>query len=81
MNQDDDETAEFDWNEGNAEHIAEHRVTPDEAEEAVLDLKRVVAPIHSVAHKRHRAIRRQALAASLGALQTWMTSSPATETS
>ena len=31
----------FDWNEANIEHIAEHHVTPDEAEEVFSDEKNV----------------------------------------
>jgi len=27
----------FDWNDENREHIAKHRVTPEEAEQAVLN--------------------------------------------
>ena len=32
----------FDWNEANIEHIAEHDVTPDEAEEVFSDEKNVL---------------------------------------
>ena len=31
----------FEWDEGNADHIAEHRVTTMEVEEALLDRRRV----------------------------------------
>jgi hypothetical protein len=29
----------FDWDEGNISHIAEHGVSPDEAEEVVLNIR------------------------------------------
>jgi uncharacterized DUF497 family protein len=35
------QTPDFDWDEFNIEHIAEHGVTPTEAEDAILDPDRV----------------------------------------
>jgi len=33
--------AVFDWDDGNVDHIAEHGVSPEEAEEAALDRRGV----------------------------------------
>ena len=33
----------FDWDDGNIDHIAEHGVTPEEAEQALVDRRRVPA--------------------------------------
>ncbi|MGD9892536.1 MAG: hypothetical protein AB7R89_09920 [Dehalococcoidia bacterium] len=35
------QTPDFDWDEFNIEHIAEHGVTPTEAEDAILDPDRM----------------------------------------
>ena len=37
-------TPEFDWDDDNVEHIARHGVSPEEAEEALLDPGRIVTP-------------------------------------
>jgi uncharacterized protein len=44
----------FDWNEANIEHIAEHDVTPDEAEEVFSDEDNVLDEDieHSIVEKR-----------------------------
>ncbi len=38
---------EFDWDDRNIDHIALHNVSPEEAEDAVLDPKRISFPAHS----------------------------------
>jgi uncharacterized protein len=45
----------FDGDDGNVEHIARHRLTPDEAEEAVLDPRRIGAPARNTAGERRWA--------------------------
>jgi uncharacterized DUF497 family protein len=42
----------FDWDEHNVEHIARHRVEPEEAEEAILDPRRVGVPAYSTEDER-----------------------------
>jgi uncharacterized protein len=37
----------FEWDDDNIDHIAQHRVEPSEAEEAVLDRHRAPFPAHS----------------------------------
>jgi uncharacterized protein len=46
----------FEWDAANASHIAEHNVTPDEAEEALTDPHRRPAMAYSSAGERRRAI-------------------------
>ncbi|HYU20167.1 MAG TPA: BrnT family toxin [Chloroflexota bacterium] len=46
----------FDWDEGNLGHIAEHGIGTHEAEEALLDARRVPAPAYQVASERRRAV-------------------------
>ncbi len=46
----------FDWDGANIEHIAEHGVSPDEAEEALLDARRIPAASYGVADERRRAV-------------------------
>ncbi len=46
----------FDWDEGNADHIAEHGVSPEEAEEAMVDPRRRGAPAYNVEGERRRAM-------------------------
>lgn len=36
----------FEWDEDNLEHIARHKVEPEEAEEAILDVNRHPFPAH-----------------------------------
>ncbi len=45
----------FDWDEGNAEHLARHDVTPEEAEEALLDPRRIGASAYRTATERRSA--------------------------
>jgi uncharacterized protein len=47
---------DFDWDEANVEHIAENEVTPEEAEAALLDSRRVPTPAYSVQGERRRGI-------------------------
>jgi len=46
----------FEWDEGNADHIAWHNITPDEAEEAFMDPRRMGAPAYNVAGEGRRAV-------------------------
>jgi len=46
----------FDWDDANCDHIAEHGVEPEEAEEALLDPGRVPAPAYDDAGEERRAI-------------------------
>lgn len=47
---------DFEWDEDNEEHIARHGVVPDEAEEVLLDPRRVPAPAYSVYGERRRGV-------------------------
>ena len=42
----------FDWDDANADHIARHGVTVEEAEEALLDRRRVGSVAYSVPGER-----------------------------
>lgn len=46
----------FDWDDANLEHIAEHDVEPEEAEEAVLDPKRVSRTAYAREGERRYAV-------------------------
>ena len=46
----------FDWDEANAQHIAEHGISQEEAEEAVLDPQRVPAAVYQVSTERRRGL-------------------------
>ncbi|MBI4492711.1 MAG: BrnT family toxin [Chloroflexi bacterium] len=46
----------FDWDEGNLRHVAEHGVSPEEAQEALLDPRRVPAPAYRVCGEHRRAV-------------------------
>jgi uncharacterized DUF497 family protein len=48
--------AEFDWDTGNVEHISEHQIEPEEAEQALLDPGRIPAPAYQAQHERRRAV-------------------------
>jgi uncharacterized protein len=50
------DAVEFDWDEANEEHIARHDVTPEEAEEALTDPRRIGAPAYNVGTERRRAV-------------------------
>jgi len=47
---------DFDWDDANIEHIAEHRLTPDEVEEAFFDAARVPSPAYTVGKERRRGV-------------------------
>ncbi len=46
----------FAWDEHNIEHIARHGVGPGEAEEALVDPRRIIVPAYSVATERRQAV-------------------------
>lgn len=46
----------FDWNDANVEHIAEHGIEPDEAEQALLDPHRRAADAYDTATERRWAV-------------------------
>ncbi len=46
----------FDWDSANINHIARHSVRPEEAEEALLDRKRIGTPAYQVENERRWAI-------------------------
>jgi uncharacterized DUF497 family protein len=46
----------FEWDDGNLDHIAEHGISAEEAEEAVEDPRRTLAPAYGVAGERRRAV-------------------------
>jgi uncharacterized DUF497 family protein len=47
---------EFDWDEANEEHIARHGVAPEEAEEALIDPRRLRMPAYDVEGEERRAV-------------------------
>jgi uncharacterized DUF497 family protein len=44
----------FDWDDANVDHLARHDVTPEEAEEALLDPRRIGASAYAVEGERRR---------------------------
>jgi uncharacterized DUF497 family protein len=46
----------FDWDDANLDHVAEHDVEPEEAEEAVLDPKRISRTAYAVEDERRYAV-------------------------
>ena len=46
----------FDWDADNVGHIAEHGISTDEAEDALVDPRRIPAPAYDVEGERRRAI-------------------------
>jgi len=46
----------FEWDEGNLDHVARHGVSPEEAEEAVLDRRRVSVTPRTGSGERRWAI-------------------------
>lgn len=46
----------FDWNEANVSHISRHNVIPEEAEEALLDPRRIGIPAYQVATEQRWAV-------------------------
>jgi uncharacterized protein len=53
---DDDESDDFDWDDGNLHKLDDHRVTAVEAEEACLDPDRKAAQAHNVGGERRVAL-------------------------
>jgi uncharacterized DUF497 family protein len=47
---------EFEWDDGNVEHIERHGVTPQEVEEALLDSRRHGTGAYSTAGERRSAV-------------------------
>jgi len=45
----------FEWDDGNVEHIAQHGVTPEEAEDAFVDTRRRGLPAYNVGNERRWA--------------------------
>lgn len=46
----------FDWDDFNIDHIAEHNVSPEEAEQAVLDPDRIVTEAYNSGKEKRKAI-------------------------
>jgi uncharacterized protein len=46
----------FDWDDANVDHIAEHGISPEEAQDALLDPYRLPAPAHRVRGEQRRAV-------------------------
>ena len=46
----------FDWDESNVAHVREHGVEPGEAEDAVLDPRRIGAPAYNLGSERRWAL-------------------------
>lgn len=47
----------FEWDDGNSSHLAQHSVRPEEAEEALLDPRRIPAPAYqALGGGRRRAV-------------------------
>lgn len=47
---------DFDWDDANVEHIADHSVTPTEAEDAILDPARLFTADRSTPTERRRGV-------------------------
>jgi len=47
---------DFDWDDANIDHIAQHGVTPTEAEDAILDPRRMAAAARSTPTERRTGI-------------------------
>ena len=47
---------EFEWDDANEEHIAEHGIMPDEAEEALSDAHRKNQPAYNTPTERRRGV-------------------------
>lgn len=54
------EEVRFDWDSGNVEHLARHRVSPPEAEQAVLDPDAIMLEIQHEGEDRFKAVGRTA---------------------
>lgn len=48
--------AMFDWDDANIEHLSRHGVEPKEAEEALLDPRRLGVPAYNVAGEKRQAL-------------------------
>lgn len=46
----------FDWDDQNIGHIARHGVSPDEAEQAVMDSRRISRQAYSTGEERRSAV-------------------------
>jgi len=46
----------FDWDDENVDHVSDHSIRPDEAEDALLDPQRIPAPAYSVRTEPRRAV-------------------------
>ena len=46
----------FEWDEHNSMHIAEHGLSPEDVEEALVDPRRLGAPTYNVAGEERRAV-------------------------
>ena len=55
----------FDWDAANLDHIDEHGISADEADEALADPRRIPAPAHRIASERRRAVLGATLAGRL----------------
>jgi uncharacterized DUF497 family protein len=47
---------DFEWDDANIEHVARHGVTPTEAEDAILDPRRIAAVARSTPSERRTGI-------------------------
>lgn len=47
---------DFEWDEYNINHIARHNVTLEEAEEALLDFRRIGTPAYQVTNEQRWAV-------------------------
>jgi len=47
---------EFDWDEGNVDHLDRHGVTPEEVEEALMDSRRVGTAAYNAPGERRSAV-------------------------
>jgi uncharacterized DUF497 family protein len=46
----------FDWDEANLDHIADHGISAAEAEDALLDSRRIPAPAYQGTNERRRGV-------------------------
>ena len=56
---------DFEWDEANVDHIAEHGVEPEEAEEALADARRVPGHSYNAPGERRRAVIGRTMAGRL----------------
>ena len=55
----------FEWDEHNSMHIAEHGLSPEDVEEALVDPRRLGTPAYNVAGEERRAVIRATSAGRL----------------